>query len=506
MNRPTEKFLRVLLVEDNVDDAELLIIALRKVSGNILVGKRVESEVEMRAAFQEAQWDVVLSDFNLPGFSVYEALSIQRELDEHVPFIVVSAAIGEENVVALMKDGVCDFVMKDKLARLSPVIDRALTDATARREHRHALNSLRENEKLLQGVTAALGEGLLVQSAAGGLMIMNPEAEKMLGWSAHELSGKNVINTIYWQTRGNASASASGFSSELLELVADGSICRTEDDIFICKDGSPMQVSFVASPIIELGVVIALVFTFQNISLRKKTERDLILSRERLRELSVHLQSVREEERSRFARELHDGMGQMLAAIKLDAAWLSARLSKDSLIMQNKAVSMIDLIDRTVEAMRRMAANLRPVMLDDLGLSAAIEWLAEDVAEHANLHIRLMVNMDDREDELGEVQNTALYRIAQECLNNIVRHASANNAVISLWIKNNKVRLCITDDGVGLYASETSRDHSYGVLGMRERVYDLGGLFVMSSTPDGGVRVEVEMPLSSVKKGGCIAD
>lgn len=494
MRRRERQALRVLLVEDSADDAELAVMALSE-GGFRVVKKRVACEAEMRDAMREGGWDAVLSDFNLPGFSVRAALSLVRESDEDIPFVVVSGAMGEENVVALMKEGVSDFVMKDKLARLAPVLERALADATVRREHRHTQERVRGSEKMLRGVAAALGEGLLVQNWRGELVMMNPEAERLLGWTERELLGKKTFETIYWQEPGEAPVA--NFSLEMFGMLANGGVYRTEGDVFVRKDGTLIPVSFITTPLMERGKMVAAVTAFQDISLRKQAEHDLILSREQLRELSLHLLSVREEERTRIARELHDGLGQMLAAIKLDAQWLDARLAGNDAGVRKKFAAMIDLVDRTVEAMRRMAANLRPVMLDDLGLSAAIEWLAEEVAEHSGLSIRLDADLGAREEELDNAQKTALYRIAQECLTNVVRHACARKVVISLHCMDGWVRLIVSDDGKGMPVSEIGKNDSNGLIGMRERVFALGGVLNLDSIAGDGVSVEIKLPFPS---------
>lgn len=493
MSKPDGQPLRALLVEDNDGDALLVERALSD-GGFTVTARRVEREAGMRAALGEGGWDVVLSDYNLPGFSARAALSLTREADADIPFIVVSGAIGEQNVVALMQQGVSDFVMKDKLARLAPVVGHALEAARLRREHRQAQMYLRESEKLLRGVTVSLGEGLIVQNSRREMVMMNPEAERLLGWAEGELLDRDALNLIYWQ--GLDGVPEVDFSGELFSVLR-GSICRKNEDVFVRRDGSRMPVSIVASPILEQDQVIAVVLAFQDISQRKQIEHDLIMSREQLRELSAHLQTVREEERAHLSRELHDGLGQMLAVIKLDAKWFTERRAADDDLAQRRGEGMIALLDRTVDTMRRMASDLRPVMLDDLGLLAAVEWLAEEVAEHSGLDIRMTLDMHGGEELLSGEAKTALYRITQECLTNVVRHAQATQVLISLGCANDTVILVVSDNGHGMISTESAKSGSYGLLGMRERAYALGGRLEINALPGDGVSVEVEIPLSS---------
>ncbi|MDH4215443.1 MAG: PAS domain S-box protein, partial [Gallionella sp.] len=482
--------MRVLLVEDSPDDADLILLELGKPFD--VTCTRVETGAEMRAALAGDRQDIVISDFNLPRFSAHAALTVLREADADIPFIIVSACIGEESAIALMKQGASDFVMKGNLARLAPVIERELQDATARRERRQALEALHANEKLLKGITSSLGEGLYVLDADEKLIFMNPEAERLLGWSEAELLGKNVHDIIHPQKPdGTPLASA---DCGIIGVLRSGSVYRTDDDIFLRKDGLPIPVSYIATAISENGKASAAVTAFQDISQRKRAEQDLLESRKQLRELSAYLQTVREEERTRIARELHDELGQMLTAVKLDAMWLTSHPSGEQPGMVAKAASMSLLIDETLDAMRRVAADLRPVMLDDLGLFAAVEWLTGEFAKRTGIAVRLEMeaqqgqntNLDEC-DVAAEVA-TAAFRIVQESLTNVARHARAEQVQVSLKCIDDRLMLRVADDGKGV-AAVSGKRNSFGIIGMRERAHGLGGTLNFSSIPGKGACV-----------------
>jgi two-component system sensor histidine kinase UhpB len=505
--------LRVLLVEDSRDDADLILFALDE-SGFDIVSARVETEAGMREALQSAGWDVVISDFNLPRFDTRAALALLRETDADIPFIIVSGCIGEESAVALMKEGASDFVMKDKLARLAPAIERELRDAATRREHRRAQEALRENEKLLREITGTLGEGIYVLNAGGALVFMNPEAERLLGWTEQELAARNVHDTIHARKLDGTLLPASECGT--LRVMRDGGIYRTDDDVFLRKDGSLMPVSFVATSIMENGKAVASVTAFQDISQRKQAERELLESRMQLRELSAHLQSVREEERTRIAREMHDELGQMLTGVKLDASWLINQLDEHSPGVMKKAEAMSRLIDDTLNAMRRIAADLRPVMLDDLGLVAAVEWLTEEFSERTGIEVELVMGREqckkpcDWECSLQWDGNlsadlaTAAFRIVQECLTNVARHAEAGQVLVSLLCLEGYLLLQVSDDGKGIPADNGAKPDSYGVIGMRERAHALGGALNLSSIPGEGTTVEALIPIDVVNLAGAV--
>lgn len=498
--------LRVLLVEDSRDDADMLLLEMRQ-AGFGLTSKRVDTEPAMRKAMKDRKWDIVISDFNLPRFGAREALAVLREADPDIPFVIVSGCIDEEVAIALMKQGASDFVMKDRLARLAPVIERELQDATLRREHRRAQEALRANEKLLKEITSSLGEGIYVLNEGGKLIFMNPEAERLLGWAESELLGRSVHNIIHPQNPDGTPLAESDCG--VLGVLRDGNVYRTDDEVFARKDGSLIPVSYISTAIIEGGKTTAAVTAFQDISQRKQAERDLLESRRQLRDLSSYLQTVREEERTRIARELHDELGQMLTGVKLDAMWLTKHLSKERRNVVDKIASMSQLIDETLDAMRRVAADLRPVMLDDLGLAAAAEWLTEEFARRSGIGIRLEIDVEQGKCDchggicdLDADVATAAFRIVQECLTNIARHAQAEHVLVYLKCMGGKLIMRISDDGNGMAASNDNRRNSYGIIGMRERAHGLGGTMNFSSIPGKGTCVEVILPVKPVVSAG----
>ncbi len=493
--------LHVLLIEDSQDDAELILVALTEGGFDVTLA-RVETGEEMREALQGAAWDVVISDFNLPRFSAVKALALLRESGKDIPFIIVSGCIGEESAVALMKEGCSDFVMKDRLARLAPAIERELREAAIRREHRKAQEALLANEKLLKGITASLGEGVIVLDDRGRLVFMNPEAERLLGWTVEELLERDVHGVI-------RSLNQDGMLLQepdhywTPDLLLKSGMRRTEEDVFWCKNGSLMPVSVVASAMVEEGKAVAAVIVFQDITERKQADWERIESGRRLRELTAYFEKAREEERTRIARELHDELGQMLMGIKLDAKWLESSLPADIPAVSDKMASMFKLIDETVDAMRRVAADLRPVMLDDLGLIAAVEWLTEEFGRRTGIAVSCKFDVcdpdccNDEDYMLDKALSTAAFRIVQECLTNVGRHAKASKVEVMLKCSNERLMLQVLDDGKGMSDVHAIKRNSFGILGMQERARGVGGSVEFYSTPGAGMRVEVSLPVTS---------
>lgn len=238
----------------------------------------------------------------------------------------------------------------------------------------------------------------------------------------------------------------------------------------------------------------------QEIAERKKAEEDLRQSQEQLRDLALHLQLIREEERSRIAREIHDELGQALTALKMDVHWLGLRLAADQQVQMHKIKSMSGLIDTTVQAVRRISSELRPGLLDDLGLTAAIEWQAQEFCSRAGL--RCHIRSEPEDIILDQSRSIALFRIFQEALTNVARHAQATRVEVILEKNTETVEMEIRDNGKGITAEQLAASRSFGIIGIRERVYSLGGELRIKGALQQGTIVHVSLPLGAQENLG----
>lgn len=230
----------------------------------------------------------------------------------------------------------------------------------------------------------------------------------------------------------------------------------------------------------------------QDVTERKMFEEELKSSREQLRLLLAHLQSVREDERTQISREIHDELGQSLTALKMDLSWMIKRLGKDQGPLWEKARLMSKLIDMNIQTVKRISAELRPGLLDDLGLTAALEWQAEEFKKRTGIKCEVSVLPEDM--ELDRDVSTAIFRIFQETLTNVVRHAKAKKVRASLKNKDDTLMFQVKDDGKGISEKQISNPRSIGLIGMRERVHSFGGR--MEITGDKGTTVTVTIPIS----------
>jgi signal transduction histidine kinase len=226
---------------------------------------------------------------------------------------------------------------------------------------------------------------------------------------------------------------------------------------------------------------------------RKQAEENLHRSNEQLRALTSYLQQVREEERTRIARQVHDELGQALTGLKLDLSWLDNHLPRDARTLHQKAKTMSAYIDATIQTVRRIATELRPGILDDLGLIAAIEWQAHEFEQRTG--IRCSVRTTIKETMWRQDFSTVFFRIFQETLTNIIRHAQSSRVEVELTEENDRLVLTIRDNGRGITPAEAASSKSIGLVGMRERASLLGGEVQFHGLPGKGTTVSVRIPL-----------
>jgi PAS domain S-box-containing protein len=233
---------------------------------------------------------------------------------------------------------------------------------------------------------------------------------------------------------------------------------------------------------------------------RKKIEEQLVNSREHLRALSTRLQSVREEERTKIAREIHDELGQALAGLKLSLSWMDKKLneidnSRSSHLVLEEIESMSNLLDNTIQTVRRISTELRPRVLDELGLVDAIEWQAQEF--EARTKIKCKLSSNQTKISLDQEKNTAIFRIFQETLTNIALHADASRIYIKLKRQSGFIMLEVKDNGKGISENSISRSDSLGLLGMRERALLFGGNVRINGNRGKGTTVTVQIPIVS---------
>jgi signal transduction histidine kinase len=233
--------------------------------------------------------------------------------------------------------------------------------------------------------------------------------------------------------------------------------------------------------------------TIQDVTERIRGEEDLKISNEKLRALAAHLQSVREEESIRMAREIHDELGSALTGLKMDISWADRHLpTEGNEPMHQKFREMSQFIDETIRKVRNISTELRPLILDDVGLAAAIEWQCREFQKRTEIKSKIISLSEDI--ALSQHKATAVFRIFQEILTNIARHSQATLVEVSMEEHNNDLVLKVSDNGIGIKESDISDTRSLGILGMRERAVVFGGRVEIIGAEGKGTMVTIRIP------------
>jgi signal transduction histidine kinase len=279
---------------------------------------------------------------------------------------------------------------------------------------------------------------------------------------------------------------------ELLnELNRDGMISEREV-LFRKKNGELMNLLMNVN-IVAIENKKYMLTMLTDISHQKRIENELKDSHEKLRQLTKYLQSTRENERTRIARELHDELGQVLTAINMEAAWVAQKVSKDQSALKPRADAISELAVGAIGTVKRIISELRPTLLSDLGLSAAIRWQAEEYQQR--MGIQFEVQIEPEEMEVDEDLGIAIFRIFQEATTNAIRHAHATGVWISLTRKESEVELVVKDNGIGISEDKLELNESFGIMGMRERMEVFDGSLEISGIPGKGTTLKAKFPI-----------
>ncbi len=517
--------INILLIEDNPGDARLIREMLGEVRGTSFA---VEVASELPTGLQRLSAggaDVVLLDLSMPGSGGLDTFTKAHAQAGHVPIIVLTGLDDEAVAVRAVREGAQDYLIKGQVD--SHLLGRAIRYAIERKRAEAALERLRhQNEMILDGA----GEGIYGLDLHGNTTFVNPAGAKMIGWEIEELIGKPLHDILH-----HSKADGTPYSREECPIYAafrDGAVHHATDEVFWRKDGKHFPVEYISTPIRDKeGMLLGAVVTFKDITERKRADESLrrahdelergvqertaelskaigILeeqiaerhrveerlrrSEDQLRALSGHLRAAQEEERARIAREVHDELGQSLTALKIDLTWLSQRLAGERVELQTKIQTMTHLIDETVQAVRRIATELRPGVLDHLGLVAALEWQVREFQERTGLVCALKKSPDDL--VLDTARATTVFRICQEALTNVARHAQATKVEISLKITGRKLVLEVRDNGRGIPEHAVADPRSVGLMGMRERILPWGGNIRIQGVEGKGTVVTVHLP------------
>ncbi|MFQ5584335.1 MAG: PAS domain S-box protein, partial [Calditrichia bacterium] len=352
-------------------------------------------------------------------------------------------------------------------------------------ERYRAETALRESEERLRTAMEKMPDGVIIV-VGGRIIYANPALSEITGYKNSELQNISPVELVCEEDKDRV-------ITRIEQLVKGGKEYPSEYRI-VHKSGFAFTIE-AYSRRIEFNGMPALLSIIRDISERKRVEEELENYRMQLQNLSAHLQSVREEERTHIAREIHDELGQDLSVLKLNLAWLEKRINENGGQFGDKINFMLRLIDETINKIWEISRKLRPSVLDNLGLSAAIQWQAGTYEKQSDLLSEIIVDCDDV--KVSPERTTQLFRIFQECMTNVIRHSKATKVKISLKEEKGNLVLKISDNGVGISREKRYNLKSLGLIGMHERVRSLKGNLKIRGIPNSGTTVIVSIPMEN---------
>lgn len=356
-------------------------------------------------------------------------------------------------------------------------------------------SELRARDEQLRQMVQSVKDAIVTVNSAGYVVLFNRAAERMFGVRSDEAMGHPFKNLL---SRCTSPAQLAGLMQHMdkARTAPVGTDVLEVIELQSGKKDIPVELSLSSATVFgetQLNAV------FRDLTESQRFERELLDSNRQLQELSRSLQNVREEQRMRISRELHDELGQLLTGIRLEVSWLAGRMPVEQLELTDKIASIKHQIDQTIASVRRISSELRPLVLDDLGLSAAINWYVDQFSTRTGIAVELTLPPDD--PPRGDAVATTLFRVLQESMTNIARHAEAKQVEIKLNFKNDLWVLSVRDDGIG-FEFDAGRQGDIGLVGMRERAQALGGNLCLQTMPGRGTLVEVSIPAAVGREEG----
>jgi PAS domain S-box-containing protein len=345
------------------------------------------------------------------------------------------------------------------------------------------------SEARLRGILDSAMDAIITVDEGQRIVLFNKAAEAVFDWPASEAMGERLESFIPERYRGGHRQHVGRFGETGISSRRMGGSRIVSG---LRRNGEEFPIDASISQVVEGGQRFFTV-VLRDVTRRVQDEEALRSSREEIRELAMAATNAREQEKSRIARELHDELGQALTALKIDIGWLRARCVGDAADTREKLDAMQSLIDATVSSARRISADLRPLMLDDLGLAAATDWLVQTFSQRTGAACELLANEDEL--DLQDPHATAVFRILQETLTNIAKHAGASHVRIEITRDAQALNMTVRDDGRGFDTSAAPKPGSYGLLGLRERAQLLGGEVAVKSDPGKGTTMTLRLPL-----------
>lgn len=481
----------LLILAADADEAAAL--AARFATGAAPEYLCVRDAAGLRAALRTHAWDALLYVHGLPGLGAAAALKVLHGLDLDLPFIVVAAPVDEKAALRAMRSGAHDVVSRDRLDRLVPAVEREVREARHRADQRATLAMVHDSDARFRGLASSLpGMVFHLQRTCDGqyrFLYVSEGCQPLFGIKQHELlaAPKKFFEAFEADDRRVLETALAESAAAGAPLDWAGRLRGRGRGKWVDLHSTPQRSDDPAGG----GTTVSWQGIATNITAIKDTEAALRTSREQLAELSFHLEAAREQERERIARDIHDELGSILVRLKIEAALMAGKLPAEPPALREKARSIEALLDQAMGAASRVARELRPGILKEFGLPAAIESLSEDFSQHFGIACRVQCD-DDLEPDPDT--SLALFRIVQEALTNIAKHAHASLVVVRLKREKGSIALELRDNGRGISEADMAKPKSFGLRGIRERVHSLAGEFAIAPGEHGGTWIRLRVP------------
>lgn len=459
-------------------------------SSHTLTGRKLrESEDKFRTIFMDSPYGLTLSTFsegrlldvnpsfsNLMGYSMDELIGkTTRELglwsDNADRAKMVSmfkkAGFSSQEVILLNKNRQkLNCVISAKRTLLLDNTECLLSVVEDITERKKAEQTLRENERKFKEFFRNSQDLCYMLSAEGKILDVNRHALEVLGYKHSDLIGK-PFGVVY------APESLPRFK-QLFSLWLKTGVIRNEEMTILTSKGQKRKVLVnVGAVRDDEGKILYSSTVHTDITNRIYMEQDLKNSQIELRNLAMRLELARENEKKIISREIHDELGQLMTGLKMDIAWVNGRLSAEQQLLKNKTQSMLELVDEGIRSVKRITTQLRPRILDEMGLGAAVEWQVERFEKQSGIKCKTSFRPADI-DVAMEI-SIVMFRVLQEALTNVARHSEATAVAVNLKAVDHKLVLQVKDNGVGITPAQLSNQHSSGLTGIRERMLAIGG-------------------------------
>jgi PAS domain S-box-containing protein len=521
--------MKILVVDDIATNRKLVRVVLEAEA--VLVIEAIDGQ-DALAKLEAEPVDVVISDIMMPrmdGYRLFQEIR-QRAALRHIGIIAyTSTYLSKQDEQLALRSGADRYLRKpaptETLLRLihelvapgalprptpppqetavmleyNAALVRKLEEKRAELELRNA-ELTRANDELaasrarFESIITSAMDAIITVDEEQRIVLFNAAAEAMFGAPATEMLGASLDRLLPERFRSGhaehvAKFGAAGMTSRRMGALGAISGRRANGEEF------PIEASISKT---QVGGRRFFTVILRDISERERAEAELRRATEQLRALAAHTETVRENERARVAREIHDVLAQELTRLKIDLIWVAKRTAKP--IDEPTRVGLISRVDdaiaqanTAISTVQRIATELRPVILDSLGLPAAVEWQVEDFGRRTGLSCR--VSAPHGESALDRESATAVFRILQESLTNVARHAQATAVEVNLIEDRAAATLSVADNGRGITAAQIADPHSIGLVGMRERAQAFGGTVAISGEPTRGTTVRVQIPL-----------